>query len=86
MTWRDLVAQLKLIQQTNPRRVVKRLTLDGYVKVGSLAKLSSATFGLLTHVDFARTRGILNSEFEQLALNMPGLRGLAVRKLLLLYI
>ncbi len=77
LTWQDLLTHLRYIKKTNPRRVVRRLTFNGNEKLGSLSNLSSATAGLLTHIDFSRSRREI--DFEQLGVNLPGLRGLAVR-------
>ena len=79
LTWQDLLVHLRHIRKTNPHRVVRRLTFDSNrkQKLGSLSNLSSATAGLLTHVDFSRNRREV--DFDQLATNLPGLRGLAVR-------
>lgn len=77
LKWQDLLTHLRHIKKTNPRRVVRRLTFNGDEKLGSLSNLSSATAGLLTHIDFSRSRRAI--DFEQLGVNLPGLRGLAVR-------
>lgn len=74
--WNDLLTHLRHIKKTNPRRFVRRLTLSGGKKLGSLSNLSSATAGLLTHIDFSRTRRDI--DFDQLGINFPGLRGLGV--------
>lgn len=78
MGWQDLLNQLRHITSRNPYRVIRRLTLNGAVKLGSMSNLSSAAAGLLTHVDFSRARGSRLS-FHQLGVGMPGLKGLRVR-------
>lgn len=75
--WQDLLNHLRHIKKTNPRREVRRLTFDSQQKLGSLSNLSSATAGLLTHIDFSRNRRWV--DFDELATNLPGLRGLGVR-------
>lgn len=75
--WQELLIHLRHIKKTNPRRLVRRLTFDSTQKLGSLSSLSSATDGLLTHIDFSRT--YRKVDFDQLAANLPGLRGLGVR-------
>lgn len=77
--WQDLLAQLKFIRNANPHRAVRRLTFSSGVKLGSMTNLSSATAGLLSHVDFTRAKGVNKLKFDDLAVNLPGLRGLAVR-------
>lgn len=77
LKWQELLTHLRHIKKTNPRRVVRRLTFNGDEKLGSMSNLSSATAGLLTHIDFSRSRREI--DFEQLGANLPGLRGLGVR-------
>lgn len=76
--WQDLLNHLRHIKKTNPRREVRRLTFDRSQKLGSLSNLSCATAGLLTHIDFSRNNHEV--DFDQLAANLPGLRGLGVRR------
>ncbi|CAM9650811.1 unnamed protein product, partial [Ectocarpus fasciculatus] len=76
LRWNDLLILLRHIKNTNPRRVVRRLTFNNPKKLGSFSNLSSATTGLLTHIDFSRSRR--DVDFEQLGVQLPGLRGLAV--------
>lgn len=78
MGWNDLLKHLRHIKTTNPRRVIRRLTFSRGQKLGSLSNLSSATAGLLTHIDFSRSHR--DVDLEQLGTNIPGLRGLGVRK------
>lgn len=76
MGWNDLLKHLRHIKTTNPRRVVRRLTFNRGQKLGSMSNLSSATAGLLTHIDFSRSHR--DVDLEQLGINIPGLRGLGV--------
>lgn len=76
MGWNDLLKHLRHIKTTNPRRVVRRLTFSRGQKLGNLSNLSSATGGLLTHIDFSRSHRDI--DFEELGINLPGLRGLGV--------
>ncbi|CBJ26593.1 expressed unknown protein [Ectocarpus siliculosus] len=79
LKWNDILIHLRHIKNTNPRRAVRRLTFNSSTKLGSLSNLSSATTGLLTHIDFSRSRR--DVDFDQLGVQLPGLRGLAVQSL-----
>ncbi|CAM9481703.1 unnamed protein product [Ectocarpus sp. 12 AP-2014] len=79
LKWNDVLIHLRHIKNTNPRKAVRRLTFNSSTKLGSLSNLSSATTGLLTHIDFSRSRREV--DFDQLGMQLPGLRGLAVQSL-----
>lgn len=63
--------------------MVRRLTLSSNVKMGSLSNLSAATAGLLSHVDFTRAKGSEKVRLDELAANLPGLKGIAVRNMII---
>lgn len=77
-SWHELVTQLQHMRLSNPARPVTRLTLGHRTRTDSLADLSAASGGRLTHLDLTRSAGSKHVDFCLLAKHVPSLRGLSV--------